>query len=103
MDDKIYKITLSDGTIISNLRMNGNNFISSESIEMSMFTGNCSPVVINDGTDDITYSNMELVQIIEQFPGEHWFVLRELSEEEIAKMKTQSDIEYIAMMTGVAL
>ena len=28
MDDKIYKITLADGTVIDNLKLNGNNFIS---------------------------------------------------------------------------
>ena len=28
MDEKIYKITLADGTEIRNLRLNGNNFIS---------------------------------------------------------------------------
>lgn len=27
MEEKIYKITLGDGTEISNLKLNGNNFI----------------------------------------------------------------------------
>ena len=33
MEDKIYKITLADGTVLENLTLNGNNFISGENIE----------------------------------------------------------------------
>ena len=33
MEEKIYKITLGDGTEISNLKLNGNKFISTEKIE----------------------------------------------------------------------
>ena len=46
MEEKIYKITLGDGTEISNLKLNGNNFISTETIEESVFADNCSPVTI---------------------------------------------------------
>ena len=40
MEEKIYKITLGDGTEISNLKLNGNNFISTEKIEESVFADN---------------------------------------------------------------
>ena len=46
---------------------------------------------------------MELVQIVEQIPGEYWFVLRDISEEEFTRTKMQSDIAYIAMMSNVEL
>jgi len=46
---------------------------------------------------------MELVQIVEQVPGEYWFVLRDISEEEFARTKMQSDIAYIAMMSNIEL
>ena len=101
MEDKIYKITLGDGTEISNLKLNGNNFISTEKIEESVFADNCSQVTISDGTTETVHPNMELVQIVEQVPGEYWFVLRDISEEEFARTKMQSDIAYIAMMSNV--
>lgn len=41
MDDKIYKITLADGTVIDNLKLNGNNFISPVEIDETIFDGNC--------------------------------------------------------------
>ena len=66
MEEKIYKITLGDGTEISNLKLNGNNFISTEKIEESVFADNCSPVTISDGTTETVHPNMELVQIVEQ-------------------------------------
>lgn len=103
MEEKIYKIILGDGTEISNLKLNGNNFISTEKIEESVFADNCSPVTISDGTTETVYPNMELVQIVEQVPGEYWFVLRDISEEEFARIKMQSDIAYIAMMSNVEL
>ena len=46
MDDKIYKITLADGTVIDNLKLNGNNFISPVEIDETIFDGNCLNVTI---------------------------------------------------------
>lgn len=102
MDEKIYKIVLADGTEIENLALNGNNFISKTAIQSALFEGNCSPVIISDGTHDEQHDVMELVQITEM-NGEYWFVLRDVPEEELSKIKMQSDIEYVAMMTGVEL
>lgn len=102
-DEKTYKITLADGTSIENLKLNGNNFIARIMIDPEIFTENCSPVVISDGTDEEIHSHMELVQVTEGESGDYWFVLRDISEEELSKIKTQSDIEYVAMMTGVEL
>jgi hypothetical protein len=100
MDEKIYTITLADGTLIENLRLNGNNYISTEPINAVIFEGNCSPIVISDGTHNETHDNMELIQITE-VNGEYWFVLRDISLEELKQIKIRSDIEYLAMMTGV--
>lgn len=102
MDKKKYSITLSDGTIIENLTLNGNNFISARQIDEATFRHNCSPVIISDGENSETHENMELVQITER-DGEYWFVLRDLTKAELDNMKMQSDIEYIAMMSEIEL
>lgn len=102
MDEKIYKITLADGTVIDNLTLNGNNFISSEVIGASVFDSNCSPVVINDGATDEVHEHMELVQVT-IIDGKSWFVLRDISQKELEQAKIKSDIEYIAMMCDVEL
>lgn len=102
MDNKIYKITLSDGTVLDNLRMNGNNFISETEITKSVFEGNCGEVTINNGETDDVHANMELVQI-QKMGAEYWFVLRDITETELAFIKMQSDIEYLAMMSEIEL
>ncbi len=103
MDEKTYKVTLADGTVIDGLKINGNNFISLSPIDVAVFNGNCSSVIINDGETDEIHSNMELVQVTMNDAGEYWFVLRDISEKEMAQIKMQSDIEYVAMMAGVEL
>ena len=102
MDDKIYKVTLADGTVLDNLRMNGNNFISQTPVDPSVFDGNCSPIIINDGSNDEIHDDMALVQVT-QSGNEHWFVLRDIPANELASMKMRSDLEYLAMMAGVEL
>lgn len=102
MDRKTYTITLADGTVLDNLKLNGDNFISNTAINADIFNENCYTVIISDGVNSETY-NMELVQVTEQEPGKYWFVLRELSASELARIKMQSDIEYVAMMAGIEL
>lgn len=102
MDEKIYKITLADGTVLDGLSLNGNNFISSAQVDASAFESNCSPVVINDGETDEVHEHMDLVQVTE-VDGKYWFVLRDITKTELEQAKIKSDIEYIAMMCDVEL
>lgn len=102
MDEKIYSVTLADGTTIENLRLNGNNFVSDDPIDKSIFDGNCHSVKVSDGETETVHENMECVQVT-QMGIEYWFVLRELSESELKEAKTQASIEYIAMMCDVEL
>ena len=103
MDSKTYTITLADGTVLDNLKLNGDNFISNTAINADIFNENCSPIIVSDGVNSETHNNMEFVQVTEQEPGKYWFVLRELSASELARIKMQSDIEYVAMMAGIEL
>ena len=102
MDEKIYTITLKDGTRIENLRMNGNNFISQEQINPEIFDGNLEKVTINDGENDEVHENMGLVQVT-QMGDEYWFVLRDIPASEIANEKLRSDLDYLAMMADVEI
>lgn len=102
MDEKIYSITLSDGTVIDGLRMNGNNFISKDSIDPEMFEGNLAVVVINDGETEETHENMSLVQVT-RMGEEYWFVLRDVPAAEIENARLRSDLDYVMMMTEVEI
>jgi len=103
MEEKRYKITLSNGVTLDDLMLNGNNFISELAINTDTFADGLNSVVINDGVSDVVHGVMILVQITTPVDGEWWFVLRDLTEMELRDIKTRSDIEYLAMMCDVVL
>lgn len=102
MEDLIYTMVLSDGTIIENLRKNGDNYISTSKLTVDMFEGKLSSITIKSSDSEVTMENMDLVQITKMF-NEYWFVLRQFSTTEIAIAKMSSDIDFLAMMQDVEL
>lgn len=102
MAEPIYKVTLADGTKLTGLIMNGNNFVSKKSIDKSVFDNNLSPVVITEGANEETHASMSLIHVT-KMGDETWFALRDFTEAELEAIKTRSDIDYIAMMCDVDL
>lgn len=100
--EKIYSITLADGTVIGDLKLNGNNYISTKEIKKEVFEDNLYSVTISDGEKEVIHTNMELVQLME-CEGAYWFILRDIPADTLDRMKLQADIAYLAMMTGVKL
>lgn len=100
--NKKYIITLSDGTTIDNLALNGTNYISQKPVTSDVFAGNCSPMIISDGEIEELHENAELVQI-KKYNGEYWIAFRDVSKQELKEAKIRSDIDYIAMMTDTDL
>jgi hypothetical protein len=80
----MYTIKLNNGTIISNLVLNGNNFISDKIISNDIFTDNLNKVEISDGENIQKYNDMMLVanRVIE---GKSWFILAEKTPEQKEK------------------
>lgn len=102
METGMFKITLADGTILDSLRLNGNNYISPTKLTEDVFTDNLKHVTI-EGPDGIQeFDDLELVQI-KKYGNEYWFVLRQLSDQELRDLKMQANIEYIAMLTDIDL
>lgn len=67
------------------------------------FEGNLSHVIITDSDGKVEeHDNMALVQI-QKVGTKYWFILRELTAQEIRDAKIQANIEYIAMMADVDL
>lgn len=100
-----FTITLSDGTKLKGLTLNGNNFISKTPLTAETFDGKLSHVVIEgDKEADMTgligeHSNMELVRCAnDAVLGGYAFILRELSERELRDMKVDARLDYIEMM-----
>ena len=100
--NKKYTITLSDGTRIENLEMNGNNFVSDVKLSHELFKDKLYSVKISDGEKEELHSNMELIQLIE-FDNKYLFIIQDIPKEKLDRLKLEADIAYLAMMTGVKL
>lgn len=94
----MYTITLADGTEIKNLTLNGNNFISDTPLEESVFAGNLQTVRITGPDMEEIHENMDLVGI-RQDGGKYWFVLRDLSAQELKERKMLADITGLSTTT----
>ena len=102
MEDRKYTLTFASGLVIEEARLNGNNFITRMGVSKDTFADICSPVIIDDGEVKETHPYMECVQVTKN-ADEYWFVLRDITDSERASIKLRSDVEYLAMMTGVEL
>lgn len=100
MSDKIYTVTLADGTKLTGLKMNGNNFISRSPVDPEIFEHNTSVVTIETGGEKEVRENMEFVQVT-RMGDEWWFVLIDIPADRLAMRSMQAEIDYIKMMADV--
>ena len=80
----MYTIKLYDGTVLDNLELNGNNFISDKIISDDTFNDTLNKVEISDGESTRVYNDMMLVanRVID---GKSWFILAEKTPEQKEK------------------
>lgn len=79
----MYKIKLSDGTMLENLELNGNNFITEEELTEEYFAGKLSYIEVTDDDGETTAQyDMVLVQCMKWTDGRTWFILSEKSEQQ---------------------
>lgn len=84
-----YSVTLSDGTKLDNLTLNGNNFISSVKMTEADFQGKLSKVTITDDNGKSKdYTDMVLVQVT-QMGDASWFILAEKAQDEVSELKAE--------------
>lgn len=82
-----YSVTLSDGTKLDNLELNGNNFVSSTKLTEGDFKDKLSKVTITDDDGKSTdYTDMVLVQVT-QVGDESWFILGEKAQDDVSKLQ----------------
>ena len=88
----MYTITLSDGAKLTDLELNGNNFVSQTEVTVADFEGKLSRVVISDGETEEVLNDAELIQIAHYADG-WYFILREIPEEQ----RRQMDIDELTV------
>lgn len=103
----IYTITLSDGTKLPRLTLNGNNFVSQEEITEDIFVGRMSEVIISSERGRLVLHNARLIAI-HTYPDDPnlpgwYFVIEETPKEELERQRMLANIQYLAMMTDTDL
>ncbi len=97
-----YTLTFDDGSTLENLERNGNTFETDQDIDETYFEGKLGHIVMDDGETEQEFENVVLVRLW-KFENTVYFVLRELTQDEINQMQNRADIEYIAMMADIDL
>ena len=92
------EIELADGTKLTDLRTNGNNFVSDTPIEDSVFEGNLSTVKITTPEGVEEYQDLKLVQN-RRFGDEYMFVLAEKTSAEKKEEELMQLLADIAELT----
>ena len=88
MEKKTWTITLANGKSITELTLNGNNFISKTPIDKAVFDDGLGKVIFKTDTVTEVKYNMKLVQLIE-YSNEWWFILSELTSAELREQELQ--------------
>lgn len=93
----MHKITLNDGTVLDNLELNGNNYISNQVIENVVFEDNLDEITFFDGENTKTQQDMKLISNV-VMDGKSWFILAEKTKEEKEKELLQARIADLEML-----
>ena len=104
-----YTIRLSDGTTLTGLTLNGNNFVSENEVTRETFAGKLNGVTITcdeeNYSDEFTgeHAHMKLIQIAqyEWDAGKWYFILSDMSEAELKELRLESRLDYLEMLEGM--
>lgn len=77
-----YTITLADGRKLTGLSKNGDNFVSSEKVNETIFKDNLSTMKVSDGETEETFENMVFIQQMEWADGTFYLAFREQTPQE---------------------
>lgn len=102
MEKPIYTITLDDGTQIKNLTMNGTCFVSKERLDPDIFEGNLAEVIISHEGVHETRGPLRFIEAASP-DNDYYFVLLDISQEELWRMKMEATMNYFAMMSDIDL
>lgn len=78
-----YTITLADGRKLTGLGKNGDNFVSTEKVDESLFKDNLATMTVSDGETEEVFKNMVFVQQMKWADGTYYLAFRERTQTEI--------------------
>ena len=99
----MYSVKLADDTVLDNLELNGNNFISDTIISDEVFKDNLSTVVVTNEDGSTEHTDMKLIQN-KVLGNKSWFILAEKTKEELEKEKFNqllADLTELVLLGGM--
>lgn len=97
-----YTIDLGNGTVLSDLTLNGNNYVSQTEVTEDTFEGMENVTITDSDGNEQTLNNVELVQC-KKFEDGYYFVLREMTDAEVKQANNDAQILFTAVMTDTLL
>lgn len=94
MEEKLYSVTLADGTVLNDLGENGTYYVSETEVDEALFADNCSPITISDGETTEVHPNMEFIHIL-KLNGKYLIGLRDITEAELEAERVAASLRYI--------
>ena len=95
----MYSIKLSDGTVISNLGLNGNNFIPEATMDKTVFENNLDKVIITDDNGKEEERFNQRVQFAKIGDKDTFILLCKTKEEELLELL--ADLTEVVLLGGM--
>lgn len=92
-----YTITLADGSELTGLDKNGDNFVSTEKVDESIFENNLSTMTVYDGETEETFTDMAFIQQMKWMDGTYYLAFRKKTPAELTEemsLELLVDCEY---------
>nr|DAO60950.1 MAG TPA: hypothetical protein [Herelleviridae sp.] len=98
----MYTITLTDGRTISNLELNGTNYVSEVRVDEHIFEHNLSKMKVSDGENETVFEDMIFIQQME-IDDKFYLAFRTKSNsEKLAEIITKNSSSVTDMQMALA-
>lgn len=101
----MHSLKLADGTVIDNLKLNGNNYIPKKPIDVNTFKGNLDTISIIDDKGNIEEVG-DFRIVFADVGGQQSFIIHHKTKDEIEKEKLQIlviDLDYRLTLKDLGL
>ena len=89
-----YTITLADGQQLTELELNGSNFISNTKVDESIFEDNLETMTVSDGEAETVYHDVEFIQQMPWNDGTYYLAFREIPQSEKKMKEIEKSLQF---------
>lgn len=99
MQEPLYTITFNEEIVLTNLKLNGNNFISSEPVPDELINSNLlRNVIVSSSKDEENHQYCRLIKTEIPDVSVHCFIILDVDSSYIEQVKIWAEIDYLGMV-----